>query len=839
MENKNSQNKKFRISGMSCAACQARVERAVSELDDVESCEVSLLLGTMSVLGSASGADIEAAVRAAGYGIMPLDELKSEDMEERDKEENRKILLRLIISLGLLLLLMYISMGHIMWGFPLPSFLAESYAALALVQLVLSLLTLIVNNKFFINGFLGVLHRAPNMDTLVALGSSASFIYSTVLTVMLLASVFVGDMHTAHGYLHGLYFESAAMIPALITLGKLLEARAKGKTTSELRALMSLSPKTVNRFKDGKEERIPIGELVIGDIFTVRRGESIAADGIIIEGEGAFDESSLTGESIPSDKGVGGRVFGGSMLHSGFVKIKAEAVGEDTAISEIIRMVREASTGKAPVAKVADRVAGVFVPVVMVISLITALIWLLIRQNIGFALARAVSVLVISCPCALGLATPVAIMVGSGVGAKNKILYKSAAALEMSGRIEVVCLDKTGTITEGKPHVSDIIPIGINESELLLLAASLENASEHPLARAIVDYYGKKTEACTAFVSGLGGVMGRVRGEMLYGGNVEFIERKLSLQITDDVRHTINMLSEEGKTSLVFAGEGQMLGIIALKDRIKEDSKAAVEALGRMGIRTVMLTGDNPECARAVANEVGIDEVYSGIFPGEKQTKVELLRREGRVAMVGDGVNDAPALALADVGIAIGAGANVAIESADVVLSRGSLVDAANTIALGRATLRNIYENLFWAFIYNIIGIPLAAGAFIPLGLTLEPMFGAVAMSISSFLVVMNALRLGLFRGVNVNKDSQLNPNAINNKIESEEKIMNKTVTIKIEGMMCPHCSGRVRTALLSLTGVTAADVSHERGDAVITLSSELELSVLEAAITDAGYNVI
>ncbi len=827
----------FEVEGMTCAACSARVESAVSRLPGVDLCEVNLLLNQMKVSGAASDSEIVAAVERAGY----LAKAAGKSREPRPNEgaikcdkEKKTLKIRLISSTLILLLLMYISMGHIMWSFPLPSALGSNPTSLALIELVLSLSVLLINRRFFINGVRAVFRLSPNMDTLVALGSSVSFIYSFVLTFMISDAVLNSNMALAHNLLHGLYFESAAMIPALITLGKLLEAHAKGKTTGAINELMSLVPKTVTLIKDGKEVTVPISELKAGDIFAVRRGERVAADGVIVDGSGSFDEACLSGESIPADKGVGDRVFEATSLTSGFIKVRAELVGEDTVISEIIRTVKEASGSKAPVAKVADKVAGIFVPFVLLVSLVTFIIWISLNQGFGFAIERAVAVLVVSCPCALGLATPVAIMVGTGVGAKFGVLYKNASALEAAGKITAVALDKTGTITEGKPVVSDIIPASCDDDYLLRLAASLEAESEHPLARAIVEHYQGELYECRDFTASLGGVEAELFGERIFGGNPAFIEKRTDILLDGFTKQRISELSCEGKTSLVFASKDKILGIIALRDKIREDARQAVEALDRLGVKTVMLTGDNPECASAVAKSVGIKEYYAGVFPKDKEAKIKELKQKYRVLMVGDGINDAPALVSADIGAAIGKGANIAIDSADIVLAGSRLSDVHLAIRLGRRVLNNIYQNLAFAFLYNIIGIPLAAGAFFALGFSLKPMFGALAMSVSSFLVVSNALRLNLFRTKKCESESKTNQLK-----ENKEDLKMKKITLKIEGMMCPHCSGRVKAALEAMEGVSLAEVSHESGEAVVSCLDSLEREALASVVKEAGYKVI
>ena len=813
---------------MTCAACSARVESAVSRLHGVEECEVSLLLNQMKIVGDAKDEAIADAVKRAGY----VAKAASRDGGVSDfTGERGRLALRLVSSLILLVLLMYISMGHIMWSFPLPDFLASSPLTLALIEMALSLAVLVINRRFFLSGVSSALHLSPNMDTLVALGSSVSFIYSAVVTFMMIGA----DTATAHGLLHGLYFEAAAMIPALITLGKLLEAYAKGKTTSAISSLMSLIPKTVCVIRDGEEILIPIGELNVGDIFTVRRGERVAADGVIVEGEGSFDEACLSGESIPADKGVSDKVFEATTLTSGFIKVRAERVGEDTAISEIIRTVREASGSKAPVAKAADKIAGVFVPFVLLVALVTFTVWIFISFDIGYSIERAVAVLVISCPCALGLATPVAIMVGSGVGAKCGVLYKNATALEQAARITAVALDKTGTITEGRPAVSDIIPISEDGDMLLRIAASLETQSEHPLAKAITEHYQGELYASEEFCASLGGVSAVINGERIFGGNEAFIAKSTKLSLDGELADRIAALSCEGKTSIIFASESAVLGIVALKDKLREDAITAIAELNAMGIKTVMLTGDNAACAASVASSVGITEYRAEIFPKDKEREINELKKKHRVLMVGDGINDAPALVSADLGMAIGKGANIAIDSADIVLVGSKLSGVATALRLGRKVLANIYQNLGFAFLYNIIGIPLAAGAFLPLGFSLKPMFGAMAMSISSFLVVSNALRLNLFRS-DKSKSTKKNKEERTDEMATNE--IKKTV-IKIDGMMCPHCSGRVKALLLALEGVSDADVSHERGDAIITADGAFDIEAARREIENAGYSVI
>ncbi len=815
--------RKYKVTGMSCAACSSRVERAVGALSGVRSCSVNLLTGVLSVDGSVSDSEIISAVTGAGYGVAEEKKKQESPLEDREK---KYIVARLIASLLLLLPLMYLSMGYVMWSFPLPDALARNPVAVGLLEMALAAAVMIINGKFFTSGFMGLVRRAPNMDTLVALGSFASFAYSTVMLAVMGDRLVLGDVVGAHHLLHELYFESAAMILALITVGKLLEARAKGRTTDAIRALMDLTPKTATVIRDGAEITILAAEVLRGDVFLVRPGENIAVDGIVLEGESVVDESALTGESLPVEKARGSRVFGATSNKSGFLRCEATEVGEDTVIASVIRLVGDAAASKAPIAKIADRVSGFFVPVVMAIAVLATVLWSIFSTaGFGYALARGVSVLVISCPCALGLATPVAIMVGSGVGARRGILFKTAEALELSGRARVVAFDKTGTLTLGKPAVTDVIPLGECDSEeLIVIAASLEYASEHPLARAIVTHAeGRNLDTVTGFEAKTGfGVTGTVHGETCYGGNTKLISEVVD--IPDAVISRCEELASAGKTPMLFARGTALIGIVAVRDELKSDSAEAVASLRAMGIKVVMLTGDNERTANAIASEVGIDKVYSEILPSDKERILCSLSDEGRVIMVGDGVNDAPALTRADVGMAIGGGTDVAIDSADVVLVGGALSEVTTAIALSRATLRNIKQNLFWAFIYNVIGIPLAAGAFIPLfGWELNPMFGAAAMSLSSFTVVMNALRLNFFR--------------MKNKTAIKEK--NKmTKTMKIKGMMCPHCEARVKSTLEGIAGVESAEVSHKRGEAVVTLGTEVASSTLSDAVTAQGYEV-
>ncbi len=813
---------------MSCAACSARVEKAVSGVEGVTSCAVNLLTNSMGVEGSASSKEIIKAVEAAGYGAS----LKNSDTPLSSNAlkdtETPKIRRRLILSILFLLPLMYISMGHMMWKLPLPAFMVNNHMWAGVAELILAAAVIIVNRKFFISGFKGVLHRSPNMDTLVALGAGVSFVYSVVL-------LFTG------AELHALYFESAAMILTLITVGKLLEAYSKGRTTDALKGLMALAPETATVIKDGKEITVPVSQLKAGDIFVVRPGESIATDGIIIEGETAVDESALTGESIPVDKSAGDSVSAATINYSGFIKCEASRVGEDTTLSQIIKMVSEASATKAPIAKIADKVSGIFVPVVIAIAAVTFAIWLITGSELGYALSRGITVLVISCPCALGLATPVAVMVGSGIGAKNGILFKTAASLEETGRIQIAVLDKTGTVTKGAPEVTDVIPYEISENELLSLAYSAEDKSEHPLAKAVCAYaLGSNiplTEAAQFKALTGSGIKALVDGREVYGGSLKFISTIIA---TKSVEDTANALSEQGKTPLLFTSDGKLAGIIAVADSVKEDSKRAVDELHGMGIKVVMLTGDNARTAGAVGNAVGVDGVISDVMPGDKERVIRKLSKYGKVCMVGDGINDAPALTRADIGMAVNTGTDIAADAADVVLMNSSLSDVPAAIRLSRATLRNIHENLFWAFIYNLIGIPLAAGLFIPItGWTLSPMFGAAAMSLSSFCVVTNALRLNLFKLHSTKRDKKIKPAELDLRaiIETEEKGMTKI--IEIEGMMCPHCEATVKKALESLDGVTEASASHEENRAVVTLSKEVDDSELTKAVEDKEYKVI
>ena len=812
---------------MSCAACVARVEKAVNSVPGVNSCSVSLLTNSMGVEGNVDTTEIIKAVENAGYGATLKDEKNTPSKDDALKDtETPKLKKRLFSSLGFLIVLMYISMGHVMWGWWLP---VTNPIIIGVAQLVLTLIIMVINRKFFINGFKGLLHKSPNMDTLVALGSGASFVYSAYMLVRMFA-----DVSNAHHYLHEFYFESAAMILTLITVGKMLEARSKGKTTNALKALMDLAPKTATILVDGVETEVPIEQVKKGDVFVVRPGEQISVDGVIIDGHTAVDESALTGESIPVDKNVGDRVSGGTINQSGFIKCEALRVGEDTTLSQIIKMVSDAAATKAPIAKIADKVSGVFVPVVITIAVITIVGWLIGGQSIGFALARGISVLVISCPCALGLATPVAIMVGNGVGAKNGILFKTAVSLEETGRVSTVVLDKTGTITEGKPKVNDIIPINITEEQLLSFAYSLEIKSEHPLAKAIVEKGNELNIGATEienFTSLAGnGVKAQLNGKTLYGGSLKFISEKI--EINNETIKLAETLAENGKTPLLFSIDNTLLGIIAVADTIKEDSPKAIKELQNMGIKVIMLTGDNEKTANAIGAQAGVDEIIAGVLPDGKEKVIRTLKDKGKVMMVGDGINDAPALTRADMGVAIGAGTDVAIESADIVLMNSKLSDVASAIRLSRATLKNIHENLFWAFFYNAIGIPLAAGLFINLfGWELNPMFGAAAMSLSSFCVVSNALRLNFKDIHNSKKDKKI-------KFRYKEKKVMQ-ITMKIEGMMCPHCEAHVKKALEGVAEVREAIVSHKDGTAIVTLDADAAPVTLKKAVEEQGYKVI
>ncbi len=855
--------KQYTVTGMSCAACSARVEKAVSKVDGVTSCSVSLLTNSMGVEGSATDAQIVEAVEQAGYGASPkgtatesendkannsLEQLKAAQDALVDRE-TPKLRNRLIASLIFLVVLMYFSMGHMMWGWPLPEFFNGNHVAMGLLQLLLTVAVMVINQKFFISGFKGLIHGAPNMDTLVALGSAASFGYSVYALFAMTAAQVNGDMDAVMSYMHEFYFESAAMILALITVGKMLEAHSKGKTTDALKSLMQLAPKTATVVRDGVEQEISVDAVKKGDIFVVRPGENIPVDGEIIDGTTAVNESALTGESIPVDKQPKDAVSAATVNQSGFIKCRATRVGEDTTLSQIIQMVSDAAATKAPIAKIADRVSGVFVPAVITIAIITIIAWLIAGETVGFALARGISVLVISCPCALGLATPVAIMVGNGKGAKSGILFKTAASLEATGRTQIVALDKTGTITSGEPKVTDIVPdetffegTGNNAGKLLAIAASVEAKSEHPLAKAIMER-AKTDEIAVAEVTDFSAVVGNgltaiLAGKMIKAGNLAFVSK--FVKVSDDMRAKAVEFSKEGKTPLFFAADDRLCGIIAVADTIKEDSPEAVRQLKNMGIRVVMLTGDNEQTANAIGKQAGVDEVIAGVLPDGKEAVIRKLKKQGRVAMVGDGINDAPALTRADMGIAIGAGSDVAIDAADVVLMKSRLIDVPAAVRLSRATLTNIHENLFWAFFYNVIGIPLAAGLWYPLlGWKLNPMFGAAAMSLSSFCVVTNALRLNLCRVYDPKHDRKATPdrkNKTNKPNESEEKSMTKTMNI--EGMMCGHCEARVKKALEALDAVSEAAVSHESGTAVVTLSSDISDEKLKETVEAEDYKV-
>ena len=851
----------YNVTGMSCAACSARVEKAVKKVPGVTSCSVSLLTNSMGVEGTASPAAILSAVQEAGYGASPKTASASKasdastDLDALADHETPKLKRRLIASLGFLLVLMYFSMGHMMWGWPLPHWFDGNHVAMGLVQLLLAGIVMVINQKFFINGFKGLIHGAPNMDTLVALGSMASFVWSTyALFAMTRAQVDGNDELVMH-YMMEFYFESAAMILTLITVGKMLEARSKGKTTDALKSLMKLAPKTATLVRDGAEVTVAIADVQKGDVFVVRPGENIPVDGVVLEGTSAVNESALTGESIPVDKAVGDKVSAATTNQSGFLRCEATRVGEDTTLAQIIKMVSDAAATKAPIAKIADTVSGFFVPAVISIAVVTTIVWLLLGHELGYALARGISVLVISCPCALGLATPVAIMVGNGLGAKNGILFKTAASLEAAGRTQIVALDKTGTITEGAPRVTDLLPAeGVTETELLTLAAALESRSEHPLAKAVLADAEAKAitpPEVTDFAALPGnGLAAKLDGMDIYAGNAAFIQTKLTLPAA--LAQQAEKLASEGKTPLFFGGAGRLLGVIAVADTIKEDSPEAIRQLQNMGIRVVMLTGDNQRTADAIGRQAGVDEVIAGVLPDGKEAVIRQLQASGKVAMVGDGINDAPALTRADTGIAIGAGTDVAIDAADVVLMNSKLSDVPAAIRLSRATLRNIHENLFWAFIYNIIGIPLAAGLFIPFGLTLNPMFGAAAMSLSSFCVVSNALRLNLFDLHSTRHDHKtaspaaapVQSAAENNKksdaeapeVKTEDNPMKKT--LKVEGMMCGHCEARVKKALEALPEVDEAVVSHEAGTAIVTLNAEVADDVLKNAVEAQDYKV-
>ena len=836
----------YNVTGMSCAACSARVEKAVSKVPGVTACSVSLLTNSMGVEGTAAPAQVIAAVQQAGYGASLKGAVQAapDPLEDRETPVLKR---RLMASLGFLLVLMYFSMGHMMWGWPVPAFFARNHVAMGLLELLLTVAVMVINQKFFISGFKSLWHRAPNMDTLVALGATAAFGYSTYALFAMTDAQVRGDMDGVMHFMMELYFESAAMILTLITVGKMLEARSKGRTTDALKSLMKLAPKTATVVRGGAEAVIPVEQVQPGEEFVVRPGENIPVDGVVLEGSSAVNEAALTGESIPVDKAPGDPVSAATINQAGFIRCRATRVGQDTTLSQIIRMVSDAAATKAPIAKAADRVSGIFVPAVIAIAAVTTVVWLLLGRGAGFALARGISVLVISCPCALGLATPVAIMVGNGVGAKNGILFKTAVSLEQTGKVDIVALDKTGTITSGEPRVTDVAPApGVGQDELVRAAFALEQKSEHPLARAVLDYgrtAGLAPEPVTGFAALPGnGLRAVLQGRTLVGGSESFLDSQT--RVPDAVRREGRRLAEQGKTPLYFAADGRVLGLIAVADVIKEDSPQAVRELQNMGIHVVMLTGDNERTARAIGAQAGVDEVIAGVLPDGKEQVIRDLQRRGKVAMVGDGINDAPALTRADMGIAIGAGADVAIDAADIVLMKSRLSDVPAAIRLSRATLRNIHENLFWAFFYNTIGIPLAAGVFIPLGLTLNPMFGAAAMSLSSFCVVSNALRLNWFKLRDPRHDQKRRgrrpgkqPARPQTTDQREELSMKRT--IKIEGMMCPHCEARVKKALEALPGVTEAVASHEAGTAVVTLSEPVEDEALKKAVEEQDYTVV
>lgn len=834
--------KQFNVTGMSCAACSTRVEKAVSKVPGVTSCSVSLLTNSMGVEGTAENSAIIAAVEEAGYGASPKGTEKTQKIQNDEEaladHETPALKRRLVTSIGFLLVLMYFSMGHMMWGFPAPEFLAKNHVAQGLLQLILSATIMVINQKFFISGFKSLWHKAPNMDTLVALGSAAAFLYSTAALFLMTDAQMKGDHASVMMYMHEFYFESAAMILALITVGKMLEARSKGKTTDALKGLMKLAPKTARIIRNGEETEVSVDEVKKGDIFVVRPGENIPVDGIVIEGHSAVNESALTGESIPVDKEEGSLVSAATINQSGYLRCEATRVGEDTTLSQIIQMVSDAAATKAPIAKVADKVSGVFVPVVISIAIVTIIGWLIAGETVGFAIARGISVLVISCPCALGLATPVAIMVGNGVGAKNGILFKTAVSLEEAGKIQIVALDKTGTITSGEPKVTDILPAeNMSEEELLGLAYALEMKSEHPLARAIIkkaEESGLSAKEVSSFEALPGnGLTAKLGNSTLLGGSYQFIGKTVT--IGKDFEHAYEKLASEGKTPLFFAKDGSLIGIIAVADTMKADSPQAIREMQNMGIRVVMLTGDNERTAAAIGKEAGVDEVIAGVLPDGKESVIRRLKEQGKVAMVGDGINDAPALTQADIGIAIGAGTDVAIDAADIVLMKSGLLDVPAAIRLGRATLTNIHENLFWAFIYNTIGIPLAAGLFIGiLGWQMNPMFGAAAMSLSSFCVVSNALRLNFKKIHDASHDHKLRK-----KLKPVKEQTTMTKTMKIEGMMCVHCEARVKKTLEALAGVKEAIVSHEKGTAIVTLEAEVANDVLKKAVEDQDYKVL
>ncbi len=825
---------KYDVTGMSCAACSSRVEKAVSKVPGVSSCAVNLLTNSMNVEGTADSSAIIAAVEKAGYGASVAGQ-KQQKKEEIKDNATKKLVTRLVSSLAVLIVLMYFSMGYAMWGFPVPKFFEHNHIALGLLQLILSAVVCVINQKFFINGVKGVINRSPNMDTLVSMGSASAFLYSTYL---LFKMTVVTDPAAQMEIYHGLYFESAAMILALITLGKMLESHSKGKTTNAIKGLMDLTPKTAEVERDGSVMTVAVADVKVGDIFIVRPGSNVPVDGIVVEGNAAMDESALTGESLPVEKKEGDKVSAATVSRSGFLKCKAEKVGEDTTISQIVKMVSDASATKAPVARLADKVSGIFVPTVIGIALLTLAVWLIIGRDFGFAVGRAISVLVISCPCALGLATPVAIMVGNGVGAKNGVLFKTAVSLEQTGRAKTVMLDKTGTITRGRPAVTDVIPFEIDEKELVSAAASLEQKSEHPLGRAVVSYADSQNiglQNADDFVAESGkGLCAKLDGRALRGGNAAYIAE--TAEIPEEISQKASELAETGKTPMIFSQDGKVIGVIAVADVMRDDSVEAIAEFKKMGLKTVMLTGDNQKTADAIAKQVGVDEVIAGVLPDGKKDAVEKHKKDGMVIMVGDGINDAPALAAADVGMAVGAGTDIAIDSADVVITGSCLMQAAGAVSLSRHTLRNIKENLFWAFIYNIIGIPLAAGVFISLlGWELNPMFGAAAMSLSSFCVVTNALRLNFFKM----KKSAVTADEIkeNTEIKKEQSIMEKKM--KIEGMMCGHCSGRVKAALEAVGGVESAQVSHETGVADVKLTKEVSNEALKSAVEKEGYKVI
>lgn len=828
----------FSVTGMSCAACSARVEKAVNNVDGVTSCSVSLLTNSMGVEGTASAKDIISAVEKAGYGASLKDgnkERKSSAYDELEDKETPKLVKRLVSSVVFLVILMYFSMGHMMWGFPLPKFYEDNHIAMGITQLLLTVIIMVINQRFFISGYKALLKRAPNMDTLVALGSTAAFLYSTYALFAMTRAQVDGNMQAVEGYMSEFYFESSAMILALITVGKMLEARAKGKTTDALKSLIKLAPNTAIIIQNSEYKEVPIEEVKVGDTFAVKPGESIPTDATVIKGESAVNESSLTGESLPVEKSVGDKVYAGTINTSGYLECTADKIGEDTTLSKIIQTVSDASATKAPIAKIADKVSGVFVPVVMAIAFATTAVWLIVNGNFGYALARGISVLVISCPCALGLATPVAIMVGNGVGAKNGILFKTAESLEQTGKINTVVLDKTGTITKGEPQVTDIYSPITDEKELILLAASLESQSEHPLALAITERAkadGIKTEEITDFkaVSG-NGLKAKLNGKEIYGGNLKYISDKVNLP--SDITKIADKYSSEGKTPLFFAYDNKFLGIIAVADVIKSDSPEAIKELQNMGIRVIMLTGDNEKTAKAIGKKAGVDEVIAGVLPDGKDEVIRSLQKEGSVAMVGDGINDAPALTRADIGMAIAAGTDIAIDSADIVLMQSSLRDVPAAIRLSRSTLKNIHENLFWAFFYNSIGIPLAAGLFVKFGITLNPMFGAAAMSLSSFCVVMNALRLNFCKIYSAKHDRKTN------KSHSKKENKKMEITVKINGMMCPHCENHVKTALEELENITEVTADFKNAQAVIKASDAVDSNKIKEAVEKAGYEFV